>query len=112
MSRGTGIFKVRIGALVIGAIALIWLAIGDPKNDIAGLFWLDSGNPWELLDTSYSLENCRMLVRISARSDSDMKRGDHECAMRYEHDMFVGTPLAFPPRSIPSTVNTQSDRRP
>ena len=92
-----GDFKVRIGALVIGAIALIWLAFGDPKNDVAGLLWQDSVTSWEQLDASNSLENCRMLVRMNARSDSEMKRGDHECATRYTQE-FVGKPLAFPPR--------------
>ena len=88
--------------MVIGAIALIWLALGDPKNDLARWLWQESVAPWEQVDAFYypdrrnlqvdermldvgSLENCRMLVRMSAsaRGDPELRHGAYDCGIGF-----------------------------
>jgi len=87
--------------LAIGAL-IVWHVLGDPKNDVANVFWKAGPAPWEKVDAFYypdrsrlsrfeqkleldSLDSCRSWVQSRANANDDRRliRGDYECAIGF-----------------------------
>lgn len=91
---------VFLGTLLIG-----WVVFGDPKNDIANLFWPDSPAPWEDVDGVFypdrydlsvyekadgfaDLDSCRDWAENKSREmgDPNVAKGDYECGFGFIRD--------------------------
>jgi len=88
--------------LVVGAAIPIWGVFGDPKTNIANLFWRESPTPWEAVDGVFypnradlsqyvkvdgfhDLNACRKWVETQARAHDDpsITVGDYECGFGF-----------------------------
>ena len=90
---------------LVGVLLGGWGLLGDPKNDVANLFWPDTPAPWETVDAVYypnrsdlsfyereagfeNLDECRdWAVGLALQnSDDGMRVGDYECGFGFLRD--------------------------